>query len=283
MYRSSGLLTALFWLLAVVLAFAQPPKFEMADVHVSPTARTFGQNFGGVLRDGQYVNRDATMLKLIGAAYDVSEDNIAGGPGWITSDLFDVIAKVPAGTTLATASLMLQNLLAERFHLVIRNDTRPVPRYVLTVGKSGSKLKSAAVTRDEVIQQTLRTRRAIGSPGYPSNENEIVAVAGRAYDRGYDPMGVARQAVATVASGDRTERLRNLAVPTLVIHGIPDRMCDVSGERATAEAIPGAELVLIEGMDMTCRRVCGPRLQRASPNSCGEWSVEISAHQHLKA
>jgi pimeloyl-ACP methyl ester carboxylesterase len=54
--------------------------------------------------------------------------------------------------------------------------------------------------------------------------------------------------VATVASGDRTEHLRQLKVPALVIHGIADKMCDVSGGRATAEAIPGAELVLIEGM-----------------------------------
>jgi pimeloyl-ACP methyl ester carboxylesterase len=105
-----------------------------------------------------------------------------------------------------------------------------------------------AVTRDEVIQQTLRVFRAVGSPGYPNDENEVAARAGRAYDRSYDPIGVARQAIASVASGDRTERLRHLAAPTLVIHGLADRMCDVSGGRATAEAIPGTELVLIEGM-----------------------------------
>jgi pimeloyl-ACP methyl ester carboxylesterase len=90
--------------------------------------------------------------------------------------------------------------------------------------------------------------RAVGSPGYPADEGEVAARAGRAYDRCYDRTGTARQAVATVASGDRTGRLRHLAVPTLVIHGLADRMCDVSGGRATAEAIPGAELVLIEGM-----------------------------------
>jgi pimeloyl-ACP methyl ester carboxylesterase len=103
-----------------------------------------------------------------------------------------------------------------------------------------------AVTRDEVIQQTLRAFRAVGSPR--TDENEVAARAGRAYDRSYDPIGVARQAIASVASGDRTERLRHLQVRTLVIHGLADRMCDVSGGRATAEAIPGAELVLIEGM-----------------------------------
>jgi pimeloyl-ACP methyl ester carboxylesterase len=105
-----------------------------------------------------------------------------------------------------------------------------------------------ATTRDEVIQQRLRAVRAVGSPGYPQDEKEVAAGAGRAYDRSYDPIGVARQAIASVASGDRTEHLRHLEVPTLVIHGFADRMCDVSGGRATAEAIPGAELVLIEGM-----------------------------------
>ncbi len=105
-----------------------------------------------------------------------------------------------------------------------------------------------ATTRDEVIQQMLRAVRAVGSPGYPADENEVAAQAGRAYDRCHDPIGVARQAIASVASGDRTERLRYLSVPTLVIHGLADRMCDVSGGRATADAIPGAELVLIERM-----------------------------------
>ena len=105
-----------------------------------------------------------------------------------------------------------------------------------------------AVTRDDVIQQMVRAFRAVGSPGFPSDENEIAARTARAYDRSYDPTGTARQAVATVASGDRTERLRHLRIPTLVIHGLADRMCDPSGGRATAEAIPGAELVLIDGM-----------------------------------
>jgi hypothetical protein len=52
-------------LLATMSVFAQQPKFEIADVHVSATPRGFAQNFGGVLRGGRYVNRDATMLNLI--------------------------------------------------------------------------------------------------------------------------------------------------------------------------------------------------------------------------
>ncbi len=103
-------------------------------------------------------------------------------------------------------------------------------------------------TREEVIQHRVKAMRAVGSPGFPSIESEVAARAALAYDRSHDPVGIARQAIATVASGDRTMRLRGLQLPTLVIHGLADRMCDVSGGRATAEAIPGAELVLIEGM-----------------------------------
>jgi pimeloyl-ACP methyl ester carboxylesterase len=105
-----------------------------------------------------------------------------------------------------------------------------------------------ATTRDEVIEKYVKAMQVVGSPRYPIDENEVAERAGRAYDRSYDLVAITRQAVATVASGDRTERLKRLQVPTLVIHGLADRMCDVSGGRATAEAIPGAELILIEGM-----------------------------------
>lgn len=105
-----------------------------------------------------------------------------------------------------------------------------------------------ATTRERVAQQMVRAVRLVGSPDYPMIEHEVKLRAERAFDRGYDPIGTARQAVASIASGDRSERLRELQVPTLVIHGLADQMCDVSGGRATAEAIPGAELLLIEGM-----------------------------------
>src|SRR5690349_9036555 len=126
---------SLLTLLLVVAAAAQEPKFEIADVHLSPTAKGFAQNFGGVLREGRYVNRDATLLNLIAAAYGVSEDSVAGGPGWLSSDLFDIVAKAPAGTTMANANLMLRELLSDRFQLIVHQGTQPVPRYVLTIGK----------------------------------------------------------------------------------------------------------------------------------------------------
>ena len=105
-----------------------------------------------------------------------------------------------------------------------------------------------AVTRQEVIDRQVRAATIVGSPGFPTEPTEVAANAARAYDRSYDPVGLARQAIAQVASGDRTELLRRLDTPTLVIHGLDDVVRDVSGGRATATAIPGSKLVLIEGL-----------------------------------
>lgn len=102
--------------------------------------------------------------------------------------------------------------------------------------------------RQEFLDWAVRASRAIGSPGFPFDAEAVRERSGRAWDRDHDPLTFARQALAAMASGDRTARLRSLAVPALVIHGADDRMCDLSGGQATAEAIPGAELVVIKGM-----------------------------------
>jgi uncharacterized protein (TIGR03435 family) len=162
-------------LLAAVPILAEQPKFEIADVHLSTTARGFVQNFGGVLRDGKYINRDATMLNLIEAAYGVSEDVIVGGPNWVDLDLFDVIAKVPKDATLADANLMLQALLEERFGLVVRKETHPAPRYVLSVDKGGSRLKPAAASGDSGCKSELTGVGANLQPNDPAFAPNIKA------------------------------------------------------------------------------------------------------------
>ena len=88
----------------------------------------------------------------------------------------------------------------------------------------------------------------IGSPGFELDEADVRWRTGLAYDRAHDPVGVGRQLVAIAASGDRTAALRSVSVPTLVLHGADDPLVDVSGGRATARAIPGAELIEFEGM-----------------------------------
>lgn len=115
-------------------------------------------------------------------------------------------------------------------------------------------------TREEAMEQAVRNARVVGSPGFPLDEDEVRERAGLAYDRSYDQLGMMRQFIAVIASGDRTSRLQSIHTPALVIHGDSDRMCDVSGGIATAEAIKGAELVVIEGMGHNLPRPLWPRI-----------------------
>jgi pimeloyl-ACP methyl ester carboxylesterase len=113
--------------------------------------------------------------------------------------------------------------------------------------------------RDGFIDFVVGAWKVIGSPGFPADESALRARAGASYDRGIFPDGTARQLVAIIASGDRTEALQQLDLPATVIHGTSDILVDVSGGRATAAAIPGARLELIEGMGHDLPRQLWPR------------------------
>jgi pimeloyl-ACP methyl ester carboxylesterase len=114
--------------------------------------------------------------------------------------------------------------------------------------------------RDVAIERTVRMFRHIGSHGFPFDEAGVRELAARAFDRGHDPAGTARQLAAIVKSGDRTAALRRIAAPTLVVHGDRDRMVHPSGARATARAIPGARLETVEGMGHDLPAGALPRL-----------------------
>jgi len=101
--------------------------------------------------------------------------------------------------------------------------------------------------REAYLDYRVALSRVTGSPGYEDDELAR-ARAAVAWDRGVHPHGTARQLLAIRADGDRTERLARVQAPTLVLHGTVDPLIDVSGGRATAAAIPGARLQLLEGM-----------------------------------
>lgn len=102
--------------------------------------------------------------------------------------------------------------------------------------------------REAFIRWQVHALRTLGTARFAVNEAAAVERAALAWDRDHDPGGLLRQSMAVLKSGDRTELLRKLQVPTLVIHGDADRMLDCSGGRATASAIPQAELMMVEGM-----------------------------------
>ena len=109
-------------------------------------------------------------------------------------------------------------------------------------------LRPVATSRDEAIAASVAGSVVIGSPGYPSTDEHLAARAAAAYDRCYAPEGTARQLGAVLASPDRTEGLRGVTIPFLVIHGEADPLVTPSGGDATAAAVPGSALLTIPGM-----------------------------------
>jgi pimeloyl-ACP methyl ester carboxylesterase len=113
------------------------------------------------------------------------------------------------------------------------------------------------------VEASVRTWRIIGSPRYPSAEEEVRRRADETFERGVSAAGTGRQMLAVLTQPNRTRDLRRVAVPTLVVHGLADKMVHVSGGRATSLAIPRSELLLVEGLGHDIPEGLWPALVRA--------------------
>jgi pimeloyl-ACP methyl ester carboxylesterase len=130
----------------------------------------------------------------------------------------------------------------------------PKPRLFL-------RLLRRRVVSDRVgaIEATLDTFRIIGSPGYAFDEEHLRDLAGRSWDRAYDPRGYLRQLAAVLGQKNRTAQLHSIQVPTIVLHGLHDPLVNVSGGLALARTIPGAQFVGFAGMGHDLPRTLWPR------------------------
>ncbi|EJW13463.1 Beta-ketoadipate enol-lactone hydrolase [Rhodovulum sp. PH10] len=109
-------------------------------------------------------------------------------------------------------------------------------------------LAPAPSEREAYVEHNLAVWRAIWSPGFPFEEARARTFLATGYDRSFCPQGMVRQNVAVIASGDRRPALSSIAAPTLVIHGSADPLIPVEAGEDTARTIPGAELLIVEGM-----------------------------------
>lgn len=125
----------------------------------------------------------------------------------------------------------------------------------------GVLLRPPPASRSEAITQGMAASRVISGPLW--DEDDARRRATESYDRMFHPVGPAFQLAAIVASGDRTERLGTVRAPFLVIHGRLDPLIDVSGGVATADAVPGAELLLLDEMGHNLPRPLFPQLIEA--------------------
>jgi pimeloyl-ACP methyl ester carboxylesterase len=114
-------------------------------------------------------------------------------------------------------------------------------------------LKAPPRDRETYIAQHRDTLRVLRGPHIPEDP-ATVERAGQLYDRGLNPAGVVRQLAAIIASGDRTARLADIAVPTLVIHGDADPLIRVEAGHAIVKAVGRATIDIIRGMGLGCVR-----------------------------
>jgi pimeloyl-ACP methyl ester carboxylesterase len=184
-----------------------------------------------------------------------------GRPAYRLSDMADDTAGLMDHLGIDTAHLVgvsMGGMIAQTLAIRRPDRVRSLASIMSTTGNRrlrmpklrafGTLISKPARNRDAYADQVVRTFRIIGSPGFPTDEEWLHTAAAAAYDRCFYPPGVARQIHAVSCSGDRTRRLRELRVPTVVIHGDRDPLIRPSAGRATAGAIPGSRLKIIEGM-----------------------------------
>lgn len=130
----------------------------------------------------------------------------------------------------------------------------PKPRLVAALAR-----RRRATDRAAAVEAVLTTFDLIGSRGFGMDEAYLRDLAGRSYDRAYDPHGYLRQLAAVIGQRNRTRDLRRIRMPTVVIHGSADPLVQPSGGRALARAIPGARLVRFAGMGHDLPRPLWPQ------------------------
>jgi len=102
--------------------------------------------------------------------------------------------------------------------------------------------------RDGYIQHTVEVFRAFSGGSDKFDETLERKLSAKSYDRSFYPLGFMRQLAAILASGNRTQSLASVRAPTLIIHGADDPLVPPAHGRATARAIPGAKLLVVEGL-----------------------------------
>ena len=244
---------------------------------------SWDDDFVGLLVDrGHHVirfdNRDVGLSSKIEGGADLSQAigvAMAGGEVGAPYTLSDMAADaaglldalaIPAAHVVGASmgGMIAQTLAVEHPEKVLSLTSIMSSTGDLDVGQpTGEALERLLVRppddRDGYVEHSVATSKVIGSPGLV-DEARVRDVAIRSFDRCYLPAGVGRQLLAILASGSRTERLRGIEAPTLVIHGTADPLVQPTGGRRTAEVIPGAELVEIEGMGHDLPRARWPQV-----------------------
>jgi pimeloyl-ACP methyl ester carboxylesterase len=197
------------------------------------------------------------------AAYllrDMADDTV-GLMDHLGFDTAHVVGASMGGMIAQTLAIQHQSRLRSMVSIMSTTGNRRAGQPSLKV--YGVLLGNPPMSRDQVVSRAVKTFRVIGSPGFPFEEDRVRELAELSYDRGHSAAGVARQLHAITASGDRTRKLHNVQIPVAVIHGTRDPLVKPSGGKATARAIPGARLMMVDGMGHDLPRDLWPTFAEA--------------------
>ena len=229
---------------------------------------TFHPDFcEGIAARGYFVirfdNRDVGLSTKVpegGYALEDMADDTAGLLDAIGIDAANVVGVSMGGMIAQTFAIRHPKRVRTLTSIMSTTGARDVGG--ATKEAAARLLRPAGETRDERVASAMETSRIIwgDTPQFPFDEELARWRAETSVDRAYYPEGTARQMMAIRATGDRTERLRELDVPTLVIHGSNDPLVQPSGGEATVAAIPGAQHLVIEGMGHGIARLAHDRI-----------------------
>lgn len=190
---TKALLSASLLVWAAIPAPAQEavaePEFEAASIKPAEPLNTGSMTSGGQIRirmgcdrpdPGRFTCSGMPLRALVVRAYGVKNYQVSE-PGWMDSERFDVVAKVPPGATPEQFDRMLQKLLTDRFRMTVHHETRELPVYALVVGKGGHKLrKSVEDGKESQVNAALADRGALPPPPPPggTGQQSVMVMSG---------------------------------------------------------------------------------------------------------
>jgi pimeloyl-ACP methyl ester carboxylesterase len=197
-------------------------------------------------------------------------------PPYSISDMADDVAGLIDGLRLGSVHLVGASMGGFIAQTVALEHADRVRTLTLVMTSTGSRrvgqakprvyarlLRPRPVTdRAGAVSAVIDTFKLIGSRGFAFDEEYLRDLAGRSWDRGYEPAGHRRQFAATLMQSNRTAALRRITVPTLVIHGLDDPLVAPSGGLAIAKAIPGSRFMGVSGMGHDLPRPLWPEFAR---------------------
>jgi pimeloyl-ACP methyl ester carboxylesterase len=133
--------------------------------------------------------------------------------------------------------------------------------------------------KEAYIERIEKLFGIIGSPGFERDDDYLREAAALSYERDPSPAGTPRQLAAILDAGNRTKDVRRIKAPTLVIHGKKDKMLSRTGGKATARAISGAKLMLVDGMGHDLPRGAWKRIFDAIAENAARAESEVPAWQ----